>query len=589
MQGTSVGAPVTATDPDNDTLSYSLGGADASSFAMDGGGQITVGAGTVLDHEAGRSYTVTVTATDSHDASGSVEVTVTVTDVNEPPAKVDAPTIADQTPSSLSVEWDAPENSGRPAITDYDVGYRKVTDPVSSWSDAGHEGTGLSITLSDLAPGTAYQVRALARNDEGAGPWSDTAQGTTVANTAPEFGADTASRSVAENSVQGTNVGDPVTATDPDNDTLSYGITGPNPGGFTIDAATGQLRSGPAENYDFEDSAKSSYTVTVAATDPHGASANIAVTVTVSDEDEPPGRPAVSISGQTPSSLTVEWDAPENSGRPAITDYDVGYRKASDSGWTDHPHQGTGLSAVIGDLDPGTDYQVRVMARNDEGDGQWSDPAPGTTVANSAPDFGADTASRSVAENSVQGTNVGAPVTATDPDNDTLSYGITGPNPGGFTVDEQTGQLRSGPAENYDFEDSAKSSYTVTVAATDPHGASANIAVTVTVSDEDEPPGRPVVSISGQTLRSLTVEWDAPENSGRPAITDYDVEYREGVGCRLDGPPPRGNEAERRHRRPGPRHGLPGAGDGAQRRGRRRVVGDGPGHDRRQQRPYRSR
>ena len=429
-----------------------------------------MGAGTVLDHEAGRSYALTVTAADPQGGSASVGVTVTVRDVDEPPGSP-AVSISGQTLSSLSVEWDAPENAGRPAITDYDVGYRKVTDPVSSWSDAEHEGAGLSITLSDLDPGTDYQVRVMARNDEGDGEWSETAQGTTLANTAPEFGAAAPTRQLAENSVQGTSVGAPVTATDDDaDDTLSYGITGPNPGGFTIDATTRQLRSGPASNYDFEDPAKNSYTVTVTASDPQGGSGSVEVTVTVTDVNEPPGKPAVSISGQTPSSLTVEWDAPENSGRPAITDYDVGYRKASGSGWTDHPHEGTGVSAVIGDLTPGTDYLVRVMARNDEGDGEWSETAQGTTVANSAPLVPDDEkmTTRSLPENSTSGTNVGAALSASDPDNDTLSYSITGPNPGGFTVDEQTGQLRSGPAESYDFEDPTKRSYTVTVTATEP-------------------------------------------------------------------------------------------------------------------------
>ena len=524
--GTSVGEPVTATDEDaGDTLTYGLEGADASSFDIDESGQIKVAAGTILDHEAGRSYAVTVTATDSQGGSGSVEVRVTVTDVDEPPGKATV-SIEGQTLSSLTVEWTAPDNAGRPAITDYDVGYRRASD--SSWTEHPHEGTGLRAVIESLDPGTDYQVRVLARNDEGDGPWSDAAQGRTVASSAPDFGADAASRSVPENSPSGTSVGEPVTATDEDaGDTLTYGITGPNPGGFTIDGQTGQLKSGPAERYDFEDPAKSSYAVTVTATDGLGLTDSIEVTVTVTDVEEPPGRPAVSISGQTLSSLTVEWAAPENAGRPAITDYDVGYRRASDVGWTPHPHEGTGLSAVIGDLDPGTDYLVRVMARNDEGDGEWSDTAQGTTVANSAPEFGADTASRSVAENSVQGTNVGAPVTATDPDaGDTLSYGITGPNPGGFTIDATTGQLRSGPAESYDFEDPTKNSYTVTVTATDSQGGSGSVEVTVTVSDVDEPPGRPAVSIEGQTLSSLTVEWTAPDNAGRPAITDYDVGYR---------------------------------------------------------------
>ena len=383
--------------------------------------------------------------------------------------------------------------------------------------------------------------------------------------------------------MQGTNVGDPLTATDPDNDTLSYSLGGADASSFAMDGG-GQITVGAGTVLDHE--AGRSYALTVTATDSHDATASVGVTVTVSDEDEPPGSPTVSISGQTLSSLTVEWDAPENAGRPAITDYDVGYRKVTDPGWTPHPHAGTGVSAVIGDLDPGTDYLVRVMARNEEGDGEWSDTAQGTTVANTAPLVPDDEkmTTRSLPENSTSGTNVGAALSASDPDNDTLTYRITGPNPGGFTVDEQTGQLRSGPASNYDFEDPTKSSYTVTVTASDPHGASANIAVTVTVSDEDEPPGRPAVSISGQTLSSLTVEWDAPENAGRPAITDYDVGYRKASDSGWTDHPHAGTGLSAVIGEPGPRHGLPGAGDGPQRRGGRRVVGYGPGHDRRQQR-----
>ena len=46
-------------------------------------------------------------------------------------------------------------------------------------------------------------------------------------NEAPTFAADTAERSVAENSAAGTNVGDPVTANDEDaDDTLTYTISG---------------------------------------------------------------------------------------------------------------------------------------------------------------------------------------------------------------------------------------------------------------------------------------------------------------------------------------------------------------------------
>ena len=83
--GDPVGAPVTAMDADaGDTLTYTLGGTDAASFDIDPAtGQITVGAGTMLDFEATQNtYMVTVTASDGTD-SDSTDVTITVTDVDE--------------------------------------------------------------------------------------------------------------------------------------------------------------------------------------------------------------------------------------------------------------------------------------------------------------------------------------------------------------------------------------------------------------------------------------------------------------------------------------------------------------------------
>ena len=76
-----VGAPVTATDSDpGDTLTYSLSGADATSFVVDSNGQITVATGVTIGMQP--TYTVTVTATDSATPplTATVEVTITVTD-----------------------------------------------------------------------------------------------------------------------------------------------------------------------------------------------------------------------------------------------------------------------------------------------------------------------------------------------------------------------------------------------------------------------------------------------------------------------------------------------------------------------------
>ena len=85
--GDAVGDPVTATDPEGDALTYSLGGQDAKFSIDESTGQITVGTGAAFDYEEGRrTYVLVVTASDA-DGSGEsrqLAVTVNVTDVQLP-------------------------------------------------------------------------------------------------------------------------------------------------------------------------------------------------------------------------------------------------------------------------------------------------------------------------------------------------------------------------------------------------------------------------------------------------------------------------------------------------------------------------
>ena len=84
--GTNVGEPVTATDPDGDTLTYDLSGAGAAAFRIDSAsGQIAVGPDTTLDYETQRSYVLAVMASDGNNGSDTTDVIVNVTEVEEPP------------------------------------------------------------------------------------------------------------------------------------------------------------------------------------------------------------------------------------------------------------------------------------------------------------------------------------------------------------------------------------------------------------------------------------------------------------------------------------------------------------------------
>ena len=86
------GIPVIAVDPNEDRLTYTLGGTDMASFGIDiATGQLVTKA--KLDYEARDTYMVTVTATDPSGLSDSVDVTIKVTDENEAPMISTGPSI----------------------------------------------------------------------------------------------------------------------------------------------------------------------------------------------------------------------------------------------------------------------------------------------------------------------------------------------------------------------------------------------------------------------------------------------------------------------------------------------------------------
>ena len=137
------------------------------------------------------------------------------------------------------------------------------------------------------------------------------------ANAAPSFlDEDPAARSVAEN-VKGASVGDPVTATDTDNDNLLYKLSGDGSDAFKVDKS-GQVTT--AEKLDYE--TQPSYTITVTATDSSLASSSITVNITVTDVDDP-------------ATITVgsSGDYPENGTDPVQT-FVLSDQDASDDVWS---------------------------------------------------------------------------------------------------------------------------------------------------------------------------------------------------------------------------------------------------------------
>ena len=104
-------------------------------------------------------------------------------------------------------------------------------------------------------------------------------------NRAPSFeeGA-SAARSIAENSAAGTAVGDPITATDREDDDIAYSLVGGDTELFDIHKSNGQLSVAEGANLDFE--SKSTYSVRARAMDDGGRLDNITVSIRVTDVDE---------------------------------------------------------------------------------------------------------------------------------------------------------------------------------------------------------------------------------------------------------------------------------------------------------------
>ena len=192
-----------------------------------------------------------------------------------------------------------------------------------------------------------------------------------------------ASRTIAENTPAGRNIGSPVTATDLDEDILTYTLSGADAASFGIVSTTGQLQT--RDPLDYEQ--KNAYAVTVTVSD-GSAIDTISVAINVTDvaENNPP--------------VFTEGESTE----------------------------------------------------------------------------------RSIAENTPAGRNIGSPVTATDLDEDTLTYSLAGVDAASFGIVSTTGQLRTRAPLDYE----QKNTYSVAVNVSDGNGGTDTIGVAINVTDVAE-------------------------------------------------------------------------------------------------------
>ena len=528
-----IGNPIIATDSDGGTLTYRLEGTDQTSFAINGN-QLQTQSGQTYDYEEKNRYEVIVRVEDNQGGSNTIEVTIHLNDEQEPPETPASPSVSAASSTSLTVTWTEPTNTG-PDIDDYDVQYREGDS--GNFTAYAHNSTDRTATITGRTPGTSYQVQVKARNAEGTSDWSDAGTGSTNANELPEFtdGSST-TRSFAENTTGTQNIGDPISATDPETTTLTYSLEGQDKDAFTIDTRSGQLRTKSGEAYDYE--TKPNYVVDVKATDGHSGERTIPVFIDLTDVNEAPTFISDATFEAAENNLfagQVDAEDEDVDSGDYITDYTI--TAGSDRDLLEINSGGTLTFKDVPNFENPTDsgrnntYIVQVTVTGGTG-GRALTAAQTVTVTvtdeNERPHFTSYGAFTIEENNKFVGRMVADDI---DRDDSITSYEVTGGADQNEFEITNTNQLRF--KDDPDFERPADSGsnneYIVEVTATggtDTRARTVTQEITVTVEDDTEPPGKPDPPVvSNETENSLIVSWDEPTNTG-PEITNYYVQYR---------------------------------------------------------------
>ena len=488
--GRNVGAPTSATDRDGHTLTYGIqSGSDSALFEIDPStGQVSLAQ--ALDFETTSEPRVLffyLTLHDGRDADGNAE-TVPVVDATRS-ADVSVVDVEEDGVVTLSTDELVTETPLTATLEDGDGG---VTGEIWQWARSENGRTGWTnisgATSSNYTPTVAdedFFLRATVTYTDrrGAGKSAEAVTDNPVpsVNRRPRFpSTETGQRTVPENSRVGANIGAPVAADDPENEGLTYTLTGAeDAAAFTIVATTGQIRV--KDDLDFE--TEPSYSITVEVHDGRDGmgspSTTIddtqAVTITVENVEEP-GTVTLTTDTQSIQARVEVTAALEDDDIPTGVTWQW---SRSPNGRTDWVNiQGATLAAYTPTLEEDRGNYIRATASYTDEEGpnktanavsaRVGDPPP----VNSAPVFpSTENGRREAEENSAGGTAVGAAVEATDLNagdsavNDPLAYSLSGTDAASFTIDSSTGRISVAAGAQLDYE--GKRSYRVTVEVTD--------------------------------------------------------------------------------------------------------------------------
>ena len=343
--GTRDVATFTATDPEGKSITWTLEGTEAAVFSIENG---------VLRFESSpdyedigntdHMYEVTVQASDGGDTTTATKaVSIEITNVEEP-GTVMLSTLQPQVGRAITATLADPDTILGQDLTTTTWQWYRGSSPISTATS----GAGVLTSMYTPEAGDVGSVlRATAMYDDAEGDDKTARQNSyRRVRSAPDANTDPAfpdqepgteenqtdqTREVVENTPAGMNLGAPIAADDP-GDVLTYSLEGTGAGSFDIVRSSGQLQT--KADLDFETGPE--YDVTVTATDPFGATAMSAVTITVTDLNEAPMLSGGATSIDLAENLTDLDDVSTNVAEDEFiaTDEDTSVDTADALSWT---------------------------------------------------------------------------------------------------------------------------------------------------------------------------------------------------------------------------------------------------------------
>ena len=446
-----------------------------------------------LDYEQDSQIILTVQVKDGHGGLATTSLTVNVNDGNDAP-------VFQGTPFSTSVSENLPVGTSVLQIIATDQDSNDTLSYALSGTNSSHfqisSSTGLILTAQELDYEVLNYYSLTVSVSDGSTTVSQPLTITIAdANDPPTFSEAPYSVQVNENDISA--LAFTVNATDPDNDTLHFTLSGSRSSYFTIHSLTGLVTLTRALNY--EDVAI--YVLTVTVSDGEGGVNVTTLTVEVIDQNDAPSFVNAPFSTDIHENIDIGTQVIQAS----ATDEDINSTLTytlSGTNSSDFAISITGIISTTSEInfESCSSYSLTISVS----DGTTTVTTPLTVAINDVNDppvFSNASYSLTVNEGTASSVSV-LQVSASDEDGDSIVYSFVGITSSDFTINSGSGIISTAVALDYE----KTPSYVLTVQADDGNGEKKLSSVTITVTDlNDDVPSFSSASYNGHVTENVVI------------------------------------------------------------------------------------